>query len=132
MAELAERRTYKANEYIFVEFSESNEVYLIETGQVKIEMATLNSSDGDLPHITLGANDSLGEIGFVTNKPRAGTALALTDVTVLVWEAQRFRDWCDRHPEEAYFIMRHIANVLAERLSHWQVRVLDSISWGLL
>lgn len=131
VAELSQRKTYKAGEFIFIEHSDSDEVYHIESGQVEVSVMLVDA-DQSLTKVMLEAGDSLGEIGFVTSQPRLGTAKAINDVSLLVWDAQHLRDWCDRHPAEGYVIMSHIARVLAKRLNTWQVRILDSISWGAM
>jgi CRP/FNR family transcriptional regulator, cyclic AMP receptor protein len=75
---------FKAGEIIFRAGEPSIAVYVISEGEVSI------SVDDGFEVTRLHAGDLFGESGVLESRPRAATAIALKDTTVLVTDAETF------------------------------------------
>ena len=126
----AERRTYASGDVIAAEGETAEEVFMVLDGEVRIEVALANA-DTELPVITARAGDFMGEYAYIEEVPRAGTATAKTDVTVLVWKCEDWRRLAEEDLELAYALLKGIARQLCARLRTWHVSLLDNVSWGL-
>jgi CRP/FNR family cyclic AMP-dependent transcriptional regulator len=127
----AETRRYSAGEIIFAELSEGNEIFMILEGQVAAEVALVNA-DQHLEILTFSAGDVFGEgCFFKANVPRYATITAKTSTTVLVWQSEAWREIAESNFEVGYRLAVGITRIFLERLRHWNVRIVESISWGL-
>ena len=129
-ASSAEVVAFKAQDIIFVETSEGDEIYMITDGEVSIRIALANA-DQDFEIIKVQPGELLGEIRFVDDMPRSATAIAESDVELLVWHSDSWRDICEADPHVGYRLTLAIAKTLSERLRRWNVRILDSVDWGI-
>ena len=121
---------FKAGEIIFVETSEGEEIYLITDGEVSIRIALANA-DQDYEIIREQRGDLLGEVRFIDNLPRSATAIAETDVELLVWHNSSWQEICDEDARTGYRLTLGIAKILSDRLRRWNVRILDAVEWGI-
>ena len=83
------RKKYTRGQVIFKEHDPGEEMYLIQSGAVKITKIV-----GD-KHIALGTfrqNEFFGEMSLLSNKGRSGTAMALEDCELLVINEATFND----------------------------------------
>jgi CRP/FNR family cyclic AMP-dependent transcriptional regulator len=127
----AETRRYSAGEIIFAELSEGNEIFMILEGQVAAEVALVNA-DQHLEILTFSAGDVFGEgCFFKANVPRYATITAKTATTALVWQSEAWREIAESNFEVGYRLAVGITRIFLERLRHWNVRIVESISWGL-
>ena len=122
---------FEAGDIIFVEMSEGDEIYLIADGEVSIQIA-LGNADQDYEIIRERRGDLLGEVRFVDNLPRSATAIAETDVELLVWHSEGWREICEEDPRTGYRLTLAIAKTLSDRLRRWNVRILDAVDWGIV
>jgi len=122
---------FEAGDIIFVETSEGNEIYLIADGEVSIRIA-LGNADQDYEIIKERRGDLLGEIRFIDNLPRSATAIAESDVELLVWHSDSWREICEEDPRTGYRLTLAIAKTLSDRLRRWNVRILDAVDWGIV
>jgi S1-C subfamily serine protease/rhodanese-related sulfurtransferase len=106
-----ERRRFKGGETIFREGDDAHaEAYVVHTGSVDIRKGL----DGNERHLsTLGEGELLGEMALFRKAPRSASAIAATDVELLVIKNERL-DWLIRNrPQLTIEILR--------RLSEWVV-----------
>lgn len=129
-AEAGRLRTYAAGEVLFAEMTNGTEIFVIVEGQVTIELALANA-DHPVEIVQLGPGELLGEIAFIDDGPRSATATAVTPTTVLAWPATVWRTLADKDPATGYRLALAIARVLSQRLRRWNVRILDSVAWGI-
>ena len=121
---------FKAGEIIFVETSEGDEIYLVTDGEVSIRIALANAEQ-DYEIIREQRGDLLGEVRFIDNLPRSATAIAETDVELLVWHNSSWQEICDEDSRTGYRLTLGIAKILSDRLRRWNVRILDTVEWGI-
>ena len=95
----------KPGETIFKEGETAKELYVIQSGQVEIQL-------GNRLLATLEANDIFGEMALINSAPRSATATAKTDVALVPISRKDFLDLVSRAPTFALDIM----TVLARRL----------------
>jgi CRP-like cAMP-binding protein len=100
-----ETRVIKAGGIIFREGDEAHELFVIKSGQVRIQLGNRTLSE-------LSANDVFGEMALIDNEPRSATALAVTDVELVAVSEKQFLFLVGQTPFFALKMMR----VLAQRL----------------
>ncbi|OLB94203.1 MAG: hypothetical protein AUH30_18310 [Candidatus Rokubacteria bacterium 13_1_40CM_68_15] len=106
-----ERRRYKAGDTIFREGDDAHaEAYVVHTGSVDIR----KQLDGTERHLsTLGEGELLGEMALFRKAPRSASALAGTDVELLVIKNERL-EWLIRNRPQ-------LTIEILKRLSEWVV-----------
>lgn len=107
----AKRLSYLAGNKIFSETDPANEMYFIESGQVKI-MKNTPQTNGEVNLATLGPEDFFGILSFSSGRSRLADAIALTDCTLWEIDKRAFREAVDRCPEFSLLLI----NGLVRRL----------------
>jgi CRP/FNR family cyclic AMP-dependent transcriptional regulator len=115
--------TCQTGEKIFLEGTNSDELYIITQGEVEIRV---NPSlvGGKVPEqispitiTTLRRGQSFGEVALVDQGVRSATACATLDNTHLLLIPRReLLKLCDKHPIFGYRLMRNLAADLAMKL----------------
>jgi CRP-like cAMP-binding protein len=100
-----ETRVVKAGGTIFREGDEAQELFVVKSGQVRIQLGNRTLAE-------LSANDIFGEMALIDNEPRSATALAVTDVELAPVSEKQFLFLVSQTPYFALKVMR----VLAQRL----------------
>jgi CRP-like cAMP-binding protein len=80
-------KTYKSGTHLFHENDHSRELYIIQSGTVRV-YRKIGARDVDLARLSKGA--VLGEMALIDGKPRSASALASEDATVLMIDADTF------------------------------------------
>jgi len=88
----------KPGETIFKEGDPAKELYVIQSGQVEIQL-------GNRLLDTLEANDIFGEMALIDAAPRSATAIAKTDVALVPISKKDFLALVGRAPTFALDIM---------------------------
>src|SRR5579872_3920270 len=73
--------SFKAGSVIFREGDEANELFVIKSGEVRVQIGNRTVRE-------LGADDIFGEMALIDSEPRSATVTAITDVLVPVSEKQ--------------------------------------------
>jgi CRP/FNR family cyclic AMP-dependent transcriptional regulator len=100
-----ETKFIKAGGVIFREGDEAHELFVIKSGQVRIQLGNRTLAE-------LSANDVFGEMALIDNEPRSATALAVTDVELVAVSEKQFLFLVGQTPYFAVKVMR----VLVQRL----------------
>jgi CRP/FNR family transcriptional regulator, cyclic AMP receptor protein len=100
-----ETHLVKAGSVIFREGEQARELFVIKSGQVRIQLGNRTLSE-------LAANDIFGEMALIDNQPRSATAVAVTDVELVPVSEKQFLFLVGQTPYFALKVMR----VLAQRL----------------
>lgn len=100
-----ETKFIKAGGVIFREGDEAHELFVIKSGQVRIQLGNRTLAE-------LSANDVFGEMALIDNEPRSATALAVTDVELVAVSEKQFLFLVGQTPYFALKVMR----VLVQRL----------------
>jgi len=100
-----EAQFFKAGSTIFREGDEANELFVIKSGQVRIQIGNRTVTE-------LAEDNIFGEMALIDSEPRSATAVAFTDVEVVPVSEKQFLFLVSQTPYFALKVMR----VLAQRL----------------
>jgi len=100
-----EAQFFKAGSTIFREGDEANQLFVIKSGQVRIQIGNRTVTE-------LAADNLFGEMALIDSEPRSATAVAITDVEVVPVSEKQFLFLVSQTPFFALKVMR----VLAQRL----------------
>ena len=100
-----EARSFKAGNVIFREGDAANELFVIKSGQVRIQIGNRTVTE-------LGQESIFGEMALIDSEPRSATATAITDVELVPVSEKQFLFLVSQTPYFALKVMR----VLAQRL----------------
>jgi len=95
----------KAGSVIFREGDEARELFVIKSGEVRIQIGNRTVAD-------LKADSIFGEMALIDKEPRSATAVAVTDVELVAVSEKQFLFLVSQTPYFALKVMR----VLAQRL----------------
>jgi CRP-like cAMP-binding protein len=98
-------QSFKAGSIIFREGDEARELFVIKSGQVRIQIGNRTVTE-------LAADSIFGEMALIDNEPRSATAVAVTDVELVGVSEKQFLFLVSQTPYFALKVMR----VLAQRL----------------
>jgi CRP/FNR family cyclic AMP-dependent transcriptional regulator len=98
-------QSFKAGSVIFREGDEARELFVIKSGQVRIQIGNRTITE-------LVADSIFGEMALIDNEPRSATAVAATDVELVAVTEKQFLFLVSQTPYFALKVMR----VLAQRL----------------
>ena len=100
-----ESRRFKAGSTIFREGDEANELFVIKSGKVRIQIGNRTLTE-------LEPDTIFGEMALIDNEPRSATAIAVTDVELVPVGEKQFLFLVSQTPYFALKVMR----VLVQRL----------------
>jgi CRP/FNR family transcriptional regulator, cyclic AMP receptor protein len=100
-----EGRSLTAGSVIFREGDEANELFVIKSGQVRIQIGNRTITE-------LGQDSIFGEMALIDSEPRSATAVAVSNVELVPVSEKQFLFLVGQTPYFALKVMR----VLAQRL----------------
>jgi CRP/FNR family cyclic AMP-dependent transcriptional regulator len=100
-----EAQPYKAGSLIFREGDEAYELFVVKSGEVRIQIGNRTIDE-------LAADSIFGEMALIDGEPRSATAIAMTDVELVAISEKQFLFLVSQTPYFALKVMR----VLAQRL----------------
>jgi CRP/FNR family cyclic AMP-dependent transcriptional regulator len=100
-----ESQRVKAGSVIFREGEEAHELYVIKSGEVRIQIGNRTVAE-------LSRDSVFGEMALIDSEPRSATAIAVTDVELVPVSEKQFLFLVSQTPYFALKVMR----VLAQRL----------------
>jgi CRP/FNR family transcriptional regulator, cyclic AMP receptor protein len=100
-----ESRYFKAGSTVFREGDEADELFVIKSGKVRIQIGNRTLTE-------LGPDTIFGEMALIDNEPRSATAIAVTDVELVPVGEKQFLFLVSQTPYVALKVMR----VLVQRL----------------
>jgi CRP-like cAMP-binding protein len=115
-------RNYEKDNMIFSEGERGDELYIIQTGSVKIAKIVDNN---EVLLAVLGSGDIFGEMALLESKPRAACAIAHGNCRLTVVNRANFEQMIVREPhliarltillsERIYYIYKQLANTLIQ------------------
>ncbi len=107
-------RRYAANQEIVGHQDDTNDVYFIVSGAVRVTVFSLTGKEVSFRDMRAG--QSFGELAAIDGKPRSANVFALADSLIASMPAKVFWDVLHNHPEVAAAVMRHLTR-LVRRLS---------------
>jgi len=102
-------RTYPAGEVLFRDGEPGGEMYVIQSGRVRI---TKTVRDIEKTLAVLGAGEFFGEMAILNDKPRSATAVVEEDARLLVIDSRTFEAMVTGNTEIALRIIRKLARRL--------------------
>lgn len=106
--------SFKDKEYIFEASDESNDLYFIRKGVVKIVLPIKNGQTLNVS--ALGRGSFFGEFSFLDNIPRSANAIANGDVELYVLTREAFDNFTNTHKKSAILFLRGLIRALVWRL----------------
>ncbi len=111
-----ELREYSTGDTIFGADEEGDSLYLIGMGTVHLETKSVRGDQQTYSKLSEG--EFFGELSFMGNTKHTDTAIAETDVNLLIVNRKIFDDWVKKHPSihdtvEDFYRRRVLARLLA-------------------
>ncbi len=102
-------KTYRDNTMIFCENEPGGEVYVIQSGKVKISKITV---DEEVLLAVLKPGDIFGEMSLLDNKPRSASAISFGEVKAMAINRANFEEMVHMQPQLAIKVI----HLLSERI----------------
>jgi len=119
---LAEEKQFGAGQLVFAEGDRSNNLYLIVSGEVALEIPVA----GDAVLIQkLQAGEAMGWSALTAEGRTHFQARAVTPVSAVAFPADRLRAAFDCDPEMGYALMKRLLELVTERLDATRMQVLN-------
>ncbi|MCU0511602.1 MAG: cyclic nucleotide-binding domain-containing protein [Anaerolineae bacterium] len=130
-------RHYQANDVIFEENTPGDEMYIIATGEVQIQVDPSligregSTSSGAHTIATLRRGQSFGEVALVDEGLRSASAhCSMQDTHLVVIPRDKLMLLCDTYPQLGYKLMRNLAADLAMKIRHTDLKVREQLTWA--
>ncbi|MFT5111938.1 MAG: CRP-like cAMP-binding protein [Parasphingorhabdus sp.] len=114
ISEITSINHYAAGQKIFGQGTPAESIYIIQHGIVNIEQELSDKSRVDVA--TLATGSHFGEIAFLDNQPRSGTATSSTESDLVELKYTDLRTMLDSHMPLAVHFYRELARFLSSRL----------------
>jgi CRP/FNR family cyclic AMP-dependent transcriptional regulator len=99
--------SFKAGDVIFREGDNAIDLFVIKSGQVRIQIGNRTVTE-------LAPDTIFGEMALIDDEPRSATAIAVTDVELVPVSEKQFLFLVSQTPYFALKVMRVLANRLRE------------------
>lgn len=126
LASKARLVVYGPGEVLFRENAAAQDLLLILTGSVALEMNV--SGRGKVRLISLGPGDWAGWSALMGGGQMTTSAVAQSTAHVAKFSADELRQMCDQNPDIGYPLMKCVAHSLANRLVATRLQLLDLFS----
>ena len=100
-----ETRSVRSGDVIFREGQQANELFVIKSGHVRIQV-------GNRAIAELSTDNIFGEMALIDSEPRSATAIAITDVELVPISERQFLFLVSQTPYFALKVMRTLAQRL--------------------
>jgi CRP/FNR family transcriptional regulator, cyclic AMP receptor protein len=105
-------RTYNAGDYIFREGDAGNEMFIIQSGKVKITKQVKEGVDKTL--VVLGAGDFFGEMAVIDKDVRSANAIAMEPSRLIALDEEVFEMHMQTNPKIVKKILKNLTSRLRE------------------
>lgn len=102
------KRFYPDNTMVFCEHEPGNELYIIQSGKIKITKIIDNK---EVLLAVLKEGDIFGEMALLENKPRSASAIAYGDTQLMAVNKENFKNMISTQPQ----LVTKLISLLAER-----------------
>lgn len=132
VASICTERHYQAGDIIFEENTPGDEMFVIASGEVHIQVtpAVLGNRNTTMHTIaTLRRGQSFGEVALVDQGLRSAAArCAMHDTHLIVIPRDKLMLLCDTYPQLGYRLMRNLAADLAMKIRHTDLQMRDQLA----
>jgi CRP/FNR family transcriptional regulator, cyclic AMP receptor protein len=134
IASICAERHYQAGDVIFEENTPGDELYIIASGEVEIQvdpsLVGKDISTGTHTIATLRRGQSFGEVSLVDQGLRsAGARCSQQDTHLIVIPRDKLMLLCDTYSQLGYRLMRNLAADLAMKIRHTDLQVREQLTW---
>jgi CRP-like cAMP-binding protein len=105
-----QRRVYRRGQVIFHQDDPGAAVHVIESGRVKVVLATPEGEE--LLLRVLGEGEIFGELALLDGRPRSATVSALEETVTHVLERATFLDFLRAHPDATLDLCRALVELI--------------------
>jgi len=120
-------RRYIKNSIIIGEGEQSDSLYIVNEGKIKIYIS--DSEGREMQLKILGPGDYFGELALIDQKPRSASAITLCDSQLSVITAKDFLQCLNNNPEIAINLLQMLAACLRDATeSQRQLALMDVYS----
>jgi CRP/FNR family cyclic AMP-dependent transcriptional regulator len=135
VASICEERTYQTGDVIFEENMRGDELCVIASGEVEIQVSPnligSGESVGPQTIATLRRGQSFGEVALVDEGLRsASVRCAQHDTQIIGIPRDKLMALCDTYPQLGYRMMRNLAADLAMKIRNTDLQVREQLTWG--
>jgi CRP-like cAMP-binding protein len=137
IGQICQEKTYQTGEIIVHEGTDTDDLYIIISGEVDILVNPALVSDhpgaeyDSVSIATLRRGQSFGEIALVDKGVRTATVRALQNKTrVLIIPRQKLMLLCDTYPQLGYRLMQNLATDLALKMRNADLRIRAEVLYG--
>lgn len=132
---ICQERHYQADDVLFEENTPGDEMYIIASGEVQIQVDPSlidgTESTGSMTIATLRRGQSFGEVALVDEGLRSASArCSQQDTHLIVIPRDKLMLLCDTYPQLGYRLMRNLAADLAMKIRHTDLQVREQITWA--
>lgn len=113
-------------EVLFREGDAADAMFLIESGMLAVVLEVEGAGRSELRRF--GAGQFLGEMALYRSELRTATVEAVGEVKLWRLTAAKLRDVESRHPQLAIALHRHVASLLAERVSFSNMELKEPLA----
>jgi CRP-like cAMP-binding protein len=117
---------FVAGTVIFREGTIDRNLYLLNSGQVALEM--LVPGRGRVRLLSLGPGDMLAWSALLGEGRMTATAIATEDTETIAIDADRLLEICTANPQVGFEVMRRMSLALSKRLLATRLQLLDLYS----
>jgi CRP/FNR family transcriptional regulator, cyclic AMP receptor protein len=135
IASICAERHYQATDVIFEENTPGDEMYIIASGEVQIQVDPAligrESTIGSQTIATLRRGQSFGEVSLVDEGLRSASArCSQQDTHLIVIPRDKLMLLCDTYPQLGYKLMRNLAADLAMKIRHTDLQIRERLTWS--
>ena len=123
LGKCAVAKSFAAGSTIFNIGTESDELYLVRKGTIKLMIPLKNGTSHHL--LTVGKGGIFGEMAFIDQIRRSADAVAVEDALIFVLSRKTFNAAIAAHPEVAAKFFERLAFIIANRLRQTNIEVKD-------
>ncbi|MBZ0290599.1 MAG: cyclic nucleotide-binding domain-containing protein [Anaerolineae bacterium] len=134
VASICNERHYQAGDNVFEENTPGDELYVIASGEVEIQLNPSllgkENTGGAQTITTLRRGQSFGEVSLVDEGLRsAGARCSQQDTRLIVIPREKLMLLCDTYPQLGYRLMRNLAADLAMKIRNTDLQVREHLTW---
>ncbi len=104
------RRSFSKGEQVVREMDEDNNIYLIESGELRV--AQFSSNGKEVGYIALREGENFGELAAIDGKPRSANVIALQTSEVTVMPFSVFKSLVESSTPASIEIMRQLTSMV--------------------
>jgi CRP-like cAMP-binding protein len=123
---IAVQVSYKAGETVFEECSKGNDLYVIMSGKVKIQLESIVPHH-DISLSTLKTGQIFGELALIDAEPRSANVLCLEDTKILVINGEKLQTLFEKNHRMGYVVMSNIAKTICDRIRKTNKQLFKSL-----